>query len=156
LLPYIRMWRSKGFSSTLTGTRVPGEGILGAVTTPTAKVTGFLLIGFSGHAHGNPSRYVPKAPPEPVGSGFLTHGTHSVPSISAASFRSITVTAGCNSVASPGSAAKILPGDTLLTGTPPISVCQGRRHPQTSLQSIPSEGGARGFLCRQKTTVSAS
>jgi hypothetical protein len=154
LLPYIRMWRSKGFSSTLTGTRVPGEGILGAVTTPTAKVTGFLLIGFSGHAHGNPSRYVPKAPPEPVGSEFLTLGVSSVEY--AASFRSITVAAGCNSAASPGSAAKILPGNGLLTRTPPIFGCQEAFAAQTSTLIKSQKGGACGFSRRLKTAVPAA
>ena len=41
------MRRAKGFSGTLTGAGVRGEGILGAVTTPTAKAIGLLLIGFS-------------------------------------------------------------------------------------------------------------
>ena len=80
------------------------------VTTPTAKAIRF-SIGFSGHAHDNPSRYVPKAPPEP----------EFVSSISAASFRSITVAAGCDSLLAPlESAARILPGDRLLTRTPRI------------------------------------
>ena len=154
LLPYIRMWWAKGFSGTLTGTGVRGEGILGAVTTPTAKAIGF-SIGFSGHACGNPLRYVPKAPSEPVGPETLTL---SVSSICAASFRSITVVAaGCDSLLAPlESAAKILPGDRLLTGTPPIFGCQGRRRPQTSIHILPREGGARGFLCRSMTTVRAS
>ena len=108
-----------------------------AVTTPIAKV-----IGFSGHAHANPSRYVPKAPSEPVGSerseSFppLTLSLSSV--YSAASFRSETVAAGCNSLLGEW-AAKILPDDRLLTGTFRIFGCQEPFGSQTSSHILPWE-----------------
>ena len=108
------------------------------MTTPTDK-----SVGFSGHAHGNPSRYVPKAPPE------------SVSSFEAVSFRPGTVTAGHDSEVESG--AKILPGNPLLAGTPRIFDCQAglaelRPHKTSSL-IIPQKGGAPDFLCRLTTTV---
>jgi hypothetical protein len=53
-------------------------------------------------------------------------------------------------------AAKILRADRLLDTTSRIFGCQGRKRPQTSLQSILREGGAPGFRCQQKQTVPAS
>ena len=103
------------------------------MTTPTAKA-----VGFSGHACGNPLRYVPKAPSEPVGPETLIL---SVSSICAASYRSVTVAAGCNSVASPESAAKILLGNRLLTRTPRIFGCQEAFASQTSQRIILQKGG---------------
>jgi hypothetical protein len=123
------------------------------VTTPTD-----LSVGFSGHAHGTPSRYVPKAPPEPVGSErgeSLSSLTLSVSTFEAVSSRSETVTAGRNSEVESG--AKIFPGNPLLAGTPRILDCQAglaelRPHKTPSL-TIPQKGGAPDILCRLKTTV---
>ena len=124
------------------------------MTTPIAKA-----IGFSGHAHGNPLRYVPKAPSEPVGSERgerFSPLTLCVSSVPAASFHSQTVAAGCDSVASLELAAKVLPSDRLLTRTPRIFGCQEAFASQTSTLIIPQKGGACGFPRRLKTAVPAA
>jgi hypothetical protein len=136
--------------------RVKKTGEVCSVTTPTAKAVGY-SIGVSGHAHADPSRYVPKAPPEPVGSGRGENLSPLILGVSsmedAASFRSQTVTAGCNSVAPPESAAKILPSDRLFTRTPRIFGCREAFASQTSSHILLWKGGAPDFLCRLKTTV---
>ena len=138
------------------GSGVKKTGEVFSVTIPTAKAVGY-SIGFSGHARADPSRYVQKAPPEPVGSErgeYLSPLTLSVSSMEdAASFRSQTATAGCNDVASPESAAKILPSDGLLTRTPRIFGCREAFASQTSSHILLWKGGAPDFLCRLKTTV---
>lgn len=84
------------------------------MTTPTAKAI-TLSIGFSGHAYGNPFRYVLKAPSEPKSVVRLHQLAPSVPTLTAASAaygaRRMTL---CFSEPT----AKILSGNGFLTGTP--------------------------------------
>jgi hypothetical protein len=108
------------------------------VTTPIAKA-----IGFSGHAFGNPIRYVPKAPSEPK----------SVLPLEAGTLAQKLYSLRHNAVAKLESAAKILPGHRLLTGTSRIFGCQEAFASQISLQSISRKGGTPDFLCPLKGAV---